>query len=86
MTPMDDMSCAELVELVTEYFEDRLSAAERERIREHLLLCDGCEAHVEQVRAVVRVAGTLPPEGLSAGAEAELVDVFRSWAKDRPQP
>jgi hypothetical protein len=38
---MDDMSCAELVELVTEYFEDRLPAAERERIREHLLLCDG---------------------------------------------
>jgi hypothetical protein len=38
---MDDMSCAELVELVTEYFEDRLPAAEGERIREHLLLCDG---------------------------------------------
>jgi hypothetical protein len=83
---MDDMSCAELVELVTEYFEDRLPAAERERIREHLLLCDGCSAHVEQVRAVLRVAGTLPPEGLSARAEAQLVDVFRSWATGRPGP
>jgi anti-sigma factor RsiW len=51
---MEDMSCAELVELVTEYFEDQLPAAERERIREHLLLCDGCHAHVEQVRAVLR--------------------------------
>jgi hypothetical protein len=83
---MDDMSCAELVELVTEYFEDRLPVAERERIREHLLLCDGCSAHVEQVRAVLRVAGTLPPEGLSARAEAQLVDVFRSWAAGRPGP
>jgi anti-sigma factor RsiW len=81
---MDDMTCAELVELVTEYFEDQLAAAERERIREHLLLCDGCSAHVEQVRAVLRVAGTLPREGLSAGAEAQLLDVFRSWARDRP--
>jgi anti-sigma factor RsiW len=83
---MQDMSCAELVELVTEYFEDQLPDAERERIREHLLLCDGCHAHVEQVRAVLRVAGTLPPEGLSARAEARLVDVFRSWAEDRREP
>jgi anti-sigma factor RsiW len=54
IAPMEDMSCAELVELVTDYFEDQLPAAERERIREHLLLCDGCHAHVEQVRAVLR--------------------------------
>jgi anti-sigma factor RsiW len=83
---MDDMSCAELVELVTEYLEDQLPAAERERIREHLLLCDGCGAHVEQLRAVLRIAGALPHERLSARAEAQLVDGFRSWAKDRPRP
>ncbi len=81
---MDDMSCSELVELVTEYFEDQLSDAERERIRRHLLACDGCQAHVEQMRAVVRVAGALPREGLSETAERQLLGVFRSWANERP--
>jgi anti-sigma factor RsiW len=80
---MSDMTCAELVELVSEYLGDRLSAGERERIRLHLLECDGCRAHLEQMRAALHVAGTLPPEGLSEPAEERLVAMFRSWADER---
>jgi anti-sigma factor RsiW len=83
---MSEMACAELVELVTEYLEDTLTAAERERIRRHLLGCDGCRAHLAQMRAALRVAGTLPPERLSETAEERLVAVFRSWARERPAP
>jgi anti-sigma factor RsiW len=80
---MDDMTCAELVELVTEYLEDSLSAGKQERIRRHLLECDGCAAHLEQMRAVVHVAGALDPEELSEPAEQQLMAVFRSWADER---
>jgi anti-sigma factor RsiW len=80
---MDDMTCAELVELVTEYLEGTLPAAERERIRLHLLACDGCRAHIAQLRAVLRVAGALAPEELSESAGRQLVTVFRSWADER---
>jgi anti-sigma factor RsiW len=81
---MDDMTCAELVELVTEYLEDTLAPGEPERIRRHLLECDGCAAHVAQMRAVLRVAGTLAPEELSPAAGQQLTAVFRSWADERP--
>jgi anti-sigma factor RsiW len=81
---MDDMACAELVELVTEYLEGTLPPGEHERIRRHLLECDGCAAHVEQVRAVLRVAGALAPEELSDTAGRQLMVMFRSWADERP--
>jgi anti-sigma factor RsiW len=73
----DDIACAELVELATEYLEDALPAAERERIERHLRECDGCEAHLRQLRAALRIAGALPPEELSAGA---LEAILRAWA------
>jgi anti-sigma factor RsiW len=79
----DDITCEELVELVTEYLEGALTPAARERIELHLAGCDGCSAHLEQVRAVLRVAGALPPERLSDGAEDELVATFLSWANER---
>jgi anti-sigma factor RsiW len=80
---MSDMTCAELAELVSEFLAGRLSPRERERVRLHLLECDGCRAHVEQMRTALRVAGTLPPEGLSEAAGERLVAAFRSWAASR---
>jgi anti-sigma factor RsiW len=77
---MNDLTCAELVELATEYLEEALPAGELERFTEHLQGCDGCIAHLEQLRAVMRVAGALPRERLSADSEEQLVAVFRSWA------
>jgi anti-sigma factor RsiW len=75
-----EMTCAELVELVTEYLEDALPADERAAFLEHLAGCDGCHAHIAQLRAALRVAGALPRERLSQPAEEELVAAFRSWA------
>ena len=37
-----DLTCAEVVELVTEYLEGGLSPDERERFEEHLGVCDLC--------------------------------------------
>jgi anti-sigma factor RsiW len=79
----DEITCEELVELVTEYLEGALTPAARERVERHLAGCDGCSAHIEQVRAVLRVAGALAPERLSDRAEDELVAAFVSWANER---
>jgi anti-sigma factor RsiW len=81
---MDDLTCAELVELATEYLEGALSAEQREAFEGHLVGCDGCVAHLGQIRALLRVAGALPPERLSEPAEEELVAAFRSWTSERP--
>jgi anti-sigma factor RsiW len=58
------MDCVELVALATEYLEGTLPDSERERVEAHLRECDGCEAHMAQLRAAIEVAGTLPPERL----------------------
>jgi anti-sigma factor RsiW len=78
-----DITCEELVELVTEYLEGALTPAARERVELHLAGCDGCSAHIEQVRAVLRVAGALPPERLSDAAEDNLAAAFMSWVNER---
>jgi anti-sigma factor RsiW len=53
----ETMSCSEFVELVTDYLEGRLEAAEAERFEAHLALCDGCQAYVAQMRVTWRRSG-----------------------------
>ena len=73
------MDCEALVELATEYLENALPPAERERIERHLAECDGCDAYLNQLQAAMRVAGALPPETLSGDAQEQLAAFFRSW-------
>jgi anti-sigma factor RsiW len=49
-----ELSCRELVELVTDYLEGVLTAAERMRFEAHLSECDGCEAYLEQMLLTIR--------------------------------
>jgi anti-sigma factor RsiW len=74
--------CRELVELVTDYLEGRLSAADRSRFEEHLDECDGCTAYVEQMRRTIEALGHIPEESLSPEAERELLAAFRDWRAD----
>jgi anti-sigma factor RsiW len=78
-----DLTCRELVELVTEYLEDRLPPAERERFEEHLAICDGCQAYVDQMRDTLRALDRLPEERLSGGAREALMGAFREWHAGR---
>jgi anti-sigma factor RsiW len=80
----DDVTCAELVELVTEYFEGALSPELVERFEEHLVICDGCSTHVQQMRETIRVAGSLPEADLEAELSMRLLSLFRSWSGASP--
>jgi anti-sigma factor RsiW len=77
----DDLTCRELVELVTEYLDDALSERERARFEVHLSSCRGCRAHLAQVRETIRILGTVPPESLSEEAEHDLLTAFRGWMR-----
>ena len=78
---LPEMPCQELVELVTEYLEDRLSPDDRLRFEQHLEQCVACRAYLEQFRETIRVLGTLPEESLSAESRAALLNAFRGWSK-----
>lgn len=78
---LPELPCQELVELVTDYLEDRLSPVDRERFEAHLEQCEACRTYLEQFRATIRALGRLPEESLSAEARTALLNAFRGWAK-----
>ena len=80
-TELVEMPCRELVELVTDYLEDRLSPGDRERFEAHLDGCEYCETYLEQMRQTIRALGRLPEESLSAEARDALLTAFRGWAR-----
>ncbi|MFL5767749.1 MAG: anti-sigma factor family protein [Actinomycetota bacterium] len=79
MTEDRTLTCQELVELVTGYLEDTLPPADRGRFEEHIAVCDGCSAYLEQMRTTIRVTGMLTPGQLSEEASTELLAAFRGW-------
>lgn len=76
---VEQLSCQELVELVTDYLEGALSAEDRERFDAHIAACDGCRTYLQQITMTVALAGRLTPEQLDPAAEAALLEAFRDW-------
>jgi anti-sigma factor RsiW len=82
MTPAaPDITCRELVELVTDYLEDRLPPDDRMRFEMHLTYCDWCRTYVRQMRQVVEGAGKLTEETIDPGARDALLAAFRGWKR-----
>ena len=75
--PVEQLSCQELVELVTDYLEGALPPEERARVDDHLGVCEGCRTYLAQMEATIRVTGLLRPEDLSPEAEQALRAAFR---------
>ena len=76
-----EMPCRELVELISDYLEDRLSPVDRTRFEAHLADCEACRTYLEQFRQTIRALGRLPEESLSAEARTALLDAFRGWSR-----
>jgi anti-sigma factor RsiW len=74
-----ELTCAEVVELVTEYFEGGLSAQDRERFEEHLGYCEWCVTYLDQMRQTVETAGRLREDDLDPELQAALIEAFRGW-------
>ena len=77
MTDPDEMDCAEVVELVSDYLDGALPAPEAQRVAEHLDGCPGCEAYFEQVRAAAQGVARVEPASLPPDVRAKLLDAFR---------
>ena len=74
-----ELTCQELVELVTDYLDGALPAGELERFEEHLLYCRPCAMHVEQMRETIRVAGAVSADDLEPAVADDLLAAFRTW-------
>jgi anti-sigma factor RsiW len=83
MTSPTDMTCQELVELVTDYFENTLPAADRERFEAHIEVCGPCRDYLAQMQQTIRLTGQLTEEAIAPDVQQELLRTFRNWKPAR---
>jgi hypothetical protein len=53
------ITCADALELMTDYLEGALSSDDVDRFTRHLSLCQGCTVYLDQLRMTVRVVGEI---------------------------
>ena len=79
--PADDLTCRELVELVTDYLDGALPPAVVARFHAHLAHCPECRNHLDDARLTIQLVGRLTEESLTPTARADLVAAFRRWRR-----
>jgi anti-sigma factor (TIGR02949 family) len=78
-----ELSCQEIVEVVTDYLEGAMPEDERRRFEHHLSYCPGCVTYVDQIRETVRATGEVPrEETLPPELRAGLLAQFRHWSRE----
>jgi anti-sigma factor RsiW len=77
-----ELTCQELVELITSYLDDALTSEERQRLERHLMYCHGCRAYLEQMRVTLRLVGRLSAEDIPNDLRDGLLAAFRSLRKN----
>ena len=83
MAEHEHISCQEVVELVTDYLEDRLPPSERARFDAHLAACDGCAGYLEDIRTVSSVLGEAPAIPPDEHTREVLLRAFRDLRGSR---
>ena len=69
---VEQLSCQELVELVTDYLEGALSPEHTARFEDHISRCSACTIYLEQIRQTIALTGRLTVDELLA---TQLFDV-----------
>ncbi len=82
MAQTGDMTCKELVQLATEYLEERLPLQDQQRLEEHLTLCPYCRIYVEQMRETVCLVGKLSEDSIPEDDKQKLLDYFQNWQRN----
>ena len=81
MSRVQELSCQEIVELVTEYLEGTMDTGLRSAFDAHLAKCAGCANYLAQMEATIRQTGAIEPEALSPEFQAGLLEAFRDFER-----
>ena len=72
-----ELTCSQVVELVTAYLDRRLTADDTERFEEHLAFCEGCSTYLDQMRATIAATGRLRRGDVPVELRDRLLATFR---------
>ena len=80
MSPgLHELTCQELVELITDYLEGALSAPDRARFDQHIAKCSWCKIYIEQMKTTIQAVGKLSKAAVHPPGRDDLLAVFRHW-------
>lgn len=75
------LTCAEFVELVTDYLEGAMDPGTEGRFVLHATACPGCETYLDQFRDIIRTSGRLHADDLDDDMRDRLLTQFRDWKR-----
>jgi anti-sigma factor RsiW len=78
---LPELTCQELVDLVTDYLEGALAPADCARFEAHVAECEGCANYLVQMRRTVAAVGALRADDLEPEARDALLGVFRDFRR-----
>jgi predicted anti-sigma-YlaC factor YlaD len=81
MSTKDELSCQQVVELVTDYLENALLPGMSKRLEEHVAECPGCENYIEQMQLTIDMLRQIARESVFPATKQELLQLFRDWNK-----
>jgi anti-sigma factor RsiW len=73
-----DITCRELVEVITDYLEGALPVEERDLIERHLAICTWCETYLDQLQQTLTVVGRLREDDVPPPMFDALAHAFRA--------
>jgi len=76
---VQELTCKELVEVVTDYLEGGLPPTKRIEFEKHMVMCDGCAIYLDQMRDTIRLTGALAEGQVPPDARERLLQAFRGW-------
>jgi predicted anti-sigma-YlaC factor YlaD len=76
-----EISCQEIVELVTDYLEGSLPRGEVKAFEAHLAGCVNCTNYLDQMQQAMRLTGRLTEEALEPELRSRLLEAFRDFKR-----
>jgi anti-sigma factor RsiW len=78
-----DLTCRELVDLVTDYLEDALPGDDRLDFERHLVWCSWCRDYLAHMRTTIELTGAPDEAEPPSPMKEQLLDAFRDWKRTR---
>jgi len=79
MMTSDELSCQEVVGLVTEYLEAALLPSTQALFEEHVADCPGCQTYLEQIQQTINLLRKLADEPMFPETRQQLLHIFQTW-------
>ncbi|HEY7346765.1 MAG TPA: anti-sigma factor [Ktedonobacterales bacterium] len=84
MTISDELSCKEVVGLVTEYLEAALLPKMQTQFEEHVADCPGCQTYLRQIQQTIDMLRKLAEEPMFPQTKQQLLSLFQTWKNAPP--